>query len=179
MFAFNPRGHTYIHPFNGPLSGTTRVSRYQKGKTNLDFTEATDNEWQWHQLGHMQVCISLQTDNHASTPPLKFFTFRMHFLPPNHQHQSTEGKQSQRAWEHEICTSASGPQNEGAETRWPLSPMMLPPPSELLGLNECPNNCINECLVSKLVDGGLPGLHSADDDAVSWLCGTVIKALAE
>ena len=28
-------------------------------------------QWvQWHQLGHMQVCISLQTDNHASTPPL-------------------------------------------------------------------------------------------------------------
>jgi len=60
----------YIHPFNGPLSGTTRVSRYQKGKTNLDFTEARDNEWQWHQLGHMQVCTSLQTNNHASTPPL-------------------------------------------------------------------------------------------------------------
>ena len=30
------------YPFNGPLSGTTRVSRYQKGKTNLDFTEARD-----------------------------------------------------------------------------------------------------------------------------------------
>ena len=43
------------------------MSRYQKGKTNLDFTEARDSEWQWHQLGHMQVCISLQTDNHAST----------------------------------------------------------------------------------------------------------------
>ena len=27
---------------------------------------------QWHQLGHMQVCTSLQTDNHASTPPLSF-----------------------------------------------------------------------------------------------------------
>ena len=38
------------HPFNGPLSGSTRVSRYQKGKTNLDFTEARDSEWQWHQL---------------------------------------------------------------------------------------------------------------------------------
>ena len=38
--------HTHTHPFNGPLSGTTRVSRYQKGKTNLDFTEATDTEWQ-------------------------------------------------------------------------------------------------------------------------------------
>jgi len=48
------------------------VSRYQKGKTNLDFTEARDSEWQWHQLGHMQVCISFQTDNHASTPPLSF-----------------------------------------------------------------------------------------------------------
>jgi len=50
------------------------VGRYQKGKTNLDFTEARDSEWQWHQLGHMQVCTSLQTDNHVSTSPLKFFT---------------------------------------------------------------------------------------------------------
>ena len=65
--------HTHTHPFNGPLSGTTQVSRYQKDKTNLDFTEARDIEWQWHQLGHMQFCTSLQTDNHASTPPLKFF----------------------------------------------------------------------------------------------------------
>jgi len=48
------------------------LSRYQKGKTNLDFTEARDSELQWHQLGHMQVCTSLQTDNHASTPPLSF-----------------------------------------------------------------------------------------------------------
>jgi len=64
--------HTHTHPFNGPLSGTTRVSRYQKGKSNLDFTEARDSEWQWHHLGYMQVCTSLQTDNHASTPPLSF-----------------------------------------------------------------------------------------------------------
>ena len=48
------------------------MSRYQKGKTNLDFTEARYSEWQWHQLGRMQVCTSLQTDNHASTPPLSF-----------------------------------------------------------------------------------------------------------
>jgi len=66
--------NTHTHPFNGPFSGTTRVSRYQKGKTNLDFTEARDDEWQWHSLGHMQVCTSLQTDNHASTPQLSFFT---------------------------------------------------------------------------------------------------------
>ena len=84
--------HTHTQPFNGPFSGTTWVSRYQKGKTNLDFTKARDSEWQWHQLGHMQVCISLHTDNHASTPPLKFFTGRMPFLLPNQQHQSTESK---------------------------------------------------------------------------------------
>ena len=33
--------HTHTHPFNGPFSG---VSQYQKGKTNLDFTEARDSE---------------------------------------------------------------------------------------------------------------------------------------
>ena len=38
--------HTHTHPFNGPLSGATLVSRYQKGKTSLDFTEARDSEWQ-------------------------------------------------------------------------------------------------------------------------------------
>jgi len=71
------------------MSGTTRVSRYQEGKTNLDFTEARDSEW--------QVCTSLQTDNHANTSPLMFFTGRMPFLPPNQQRQSTEGT---------LCTSA-------------------------------------------------------------------------
>jgi len=84
--------HTHTHPFNDPFSGTTQVSRYQEGKTNLDFTEARDSEWQWHQLGCMQVCTSLQTDNHASNPSLSFFTGRMPFLPPNQQCQSTEGK---------------------------------------------------------------------------------------
>ena len=69
--------YIHTHPFNGPFSGTTHVSQYQNGKTNLDFTdieaieacirfldddddddddETRDSEWQWHQLGHMQVC---------------------------------------------------------------------------------------------------------------------------
>jgi len=81
--------HTYTHPFNGPFSGTNRVSRYQKGKTNLDFTEARDSEWQWHQLGHVQVCTSLQTDT-TPTPHRSVFTGRMPFLPPNQRRQSTE-----------------------------------------------------------------------------------------
>jgi len=49
------------------------VSWYQKGKTNLDFTEAKDSEWQWHQLGHMQVCTLLHTDNYTNTSPLSFY----------------------------------------------------------------------------------------------------------
>jgi len=58
------------------------MSRYQKGKINLDFTpkgkisldftETSDSEWQWHQLSHMQVSTLLQTDNHSSTRPLSF-----------------------------------------------------------------------------------------------------------
>ena len=35
--------NTLAHPFNGPFSVTTQVSRYQKGKTNLDFNEARDS----------------------------------------------------------------------------------------------------------------------------------------
>jgi len=67
------------------------VSWYQKGKTNLDFTEARDSEWQWHQLGCMQVCTSLQTDISTPAPQHSIFTGLVPFLPPNQQHQSTEG----------------------------------------------------------------------------------------
>jgi len=77
--------------FNGPFSGTTQVSRYQKNKTNLDFTEARDSDWQWHQLGHVQVCTSLQTDNHASSPPLSFY--RPDALPAAHQQRQSTIRQ--------------------------------------------------------------------------------------
>jgi len=66
------------------------VSWYQKGKTNQDFAEARDSEWQWHQLAHMQDCTSLHTDNHASTHHSVFYSL-MPFLPPNQQRQSTAG----------------------------------------------------------------------------------------
>ena len=81
---------THTHPFNDPFSGTSQVSRYQKGKTNLDFTEARDSEWQRHQLGHMQVCTSLQTDNHASTLPLSSLQAGCPSCRPNQQRQSTD-----------------------------------------------------------------------------------------
>jgi len=40
-----------------PSSGTTQVSLYQSGKTNLDFSEARDSDRQWHQLGHIIIII--------------------------------------------------------------------------------------------------------------------------
>jgi len=34
-------------------------------------------EWQWHPLNHVQIiCTLLQTDNHASIPPLSFLQTR-------------------------------------------------------------------------------------------------------
>jgi len=68
------------------------VSWYQKGKTNLDFTEARDSEWQWHQLGHMQACTSLQTDNHASTPPLSFLQAGCPSCRPANSVKAQKGK---------------------------------------------------------------------------------------
>jgi len=102
----------FTHPFNGLLSRTTWVSQYQKVKTNLDFTEARDSEWQWHQLGYMQVCTSIQTDNHTSTHH-SVFAGRMPFLPPSQGRQSTEGtfltsysknKNCHHFLKHSVCT---------------------------------------------------------------------------
>ena len=89
---------------HGPLSRTTQVSQYQKGKTNLDITEARDSEWQWHQLGRMQVCTSLQTDNHASTPTLSFFC-RPNALPAA---QTTALKEKQNTMKTNYRTKYTG-----------------------------------------------------------------------
>jgi len=64
--------------FNGLFSRTTwYISRYQKGKTSLDSTEAKDDGvlgGQWHQLDHMQTtCTLSQTDNHINTSSLNFY----------------------------------------------------------------------------------------------------------
>ena len=57
---------THTHPFNGRLSTTTLVSRYQKGKTSLDFTEARASDWQWHQLG--AICRSAPCSRQITMP---------------------------------------------------------------------------------------------------------------
>jgi len=85
------------HLFNGPLSWTNQVSRYQKGKNQSGFYWS---KRQWVAvafLGHMQICTSLQSANLASTPPLIFY--RPDAIPTTQptmsehwrQYQSTEG----------------------------------------------------------------------------------------
>jgi len=50
---------------------TTRVSRHQKGQTNLVLMKQQMMGWQCRQLDHMQIiCTLLQTDNYVSTSPL-------------------------------------------------------------------------------------------------------------
>jgi len=67
------------------------VSQYQKGKTNVDFTEARDSEWQWHQLA---ICNSAprsrQIKKTRQQPTTQLFTGWMPFLLPNQQRQNTE-----------------------------------------------------------------------------------------
>jgi len=68
--AYDTHTHTHTHTFNGPLPGTTWVSRYQKGKTNLDLLN------QETVSGSGIICTLIQTNNHASTPPLSFLQAR-------------------------------------------------------------------------------------------------------
>ena len=81
--------HTHTHTrLTALFSGTTRVSRYQKGKTNLDFTEARDSEWQWHKLA---ICKSASRSGQIATP-VPHHSYRPDaLLSPNQQRQSTEG----------------------------------------------------------------------------------------
>ena len=74
------------------------MSQYQKGKTNLDFTEARDSEWQWQQLGHMQVCTSLQTDNYSSTPPLSFLQAGCPSCRPTNSVKALKAKSVSPKW---------------------------------------------------------------------------------
>jgi len=64
------------------------VSWYQKGKTNLDFTEETVSgsgiSWAICKSAPRSRQITMPTPHHS------VFTGRMPFLPPNQQHQSTE-----------------------------------------------------------------------------------------
>ena len=92
MYVSNTVLMTHTRPFNGPLSGTTLVSWYQEGKTNLDFSlkqgRVSGSGISWAE------CKSAPHSRQITTPAphhSDFFTGRMPFLLPNQQRQSTEG----------------------------------------------------------------------------------------
>jgi len=66
----------------------------------MDFTKATDSEWQWHQLGHMQVCTSLQTDNHASTHHSSFLQAGCPSCHPTYKIKALKFKKKQNKHHH-------------------------------------------------------------------------------
>jgi len=61
--------YTHTQPFKGPFPGLSGWASTKKGKTNLDFTEARDSEWQWHQLGRKSaprsILITMPAPHHS------------------------------------------------------------------------------------------------------------------
>ena len=84
--------HTTVLLLFWNMSGTTCVSRYQKGKTrqvktNLDLLEQETVSGSGIYWAICKVCTSSQTTMPTSHHSL--LTGRMPFLPPNQQRQST------------------------------------------------------------------------------------------
>jgi len=82
--------HTTILWPSWILSGTTRVSQHQKGKTNLDLLEqeilsGSGISWTIYKSAPWPTHITMPASHHS------VFTGRMPFLLPNQQRQSTEG----------------------------------------------------------------------------------------
>ena len=89
--------YNYIR-FSSLVSGSTLVSRYQKGKTSLDLNNLGKRWWgfgmQWHQLDHMQtIRTSLQTQ--ITTPtPRHSISYTRDALPDAQPTVSTHWRQS-------------------------------------------------------------------------------------
>jgi len=80
---------TFLRP-SRILSGTTRVSWYQKGKTNLDLLEQETVSGSASAESYANLHFDPDTTTPASHQSVS--TGRMPFLPPNLQRQSIEGK---------------------------------------------------------------------------------------
>jgi len=80
-------------PFNGLFSGTTSVSRYQKGKTSLDLNEARDDGILGCSGISWTICKQYAPRSRQINTPAPhhlIFTGRILLLTPNQQCQSTE-----------------------------------------------------------------------------------------
>jgi len=80
------------HPFNGPLSRTTWVSRYQKGKTSLNLKEARGDGVLGCSGISWTTCKQSAPRSRQITTPTphhSIFTGRTLFLMPSQQRQSS------------------------------------------------------------------------------------------
>ena len=60
----------HTHPFNDPFFYPGEPVPERQNQSG--FTEARDSEWQWHQLGHVQVCTQCYLPpGRADIPALK------------------------------------------------------------------------------------------------------------
>jgi len=104
--------HTHIYPFNGPLSRTTQVSRYQKGKTNLDFTGARDSEsgsgTRW------AICKSAPRTRQTTTPaPHRSVFLQAGCLScrPTNSVRALKAKKFFNSLKHLVRATVAGPHN--------------------------------------------------------------------
>ena len=79
--------HTHTHPFNGPLSGTTRVSRYQKGKPiwillKQETVSASGISW--------AICKSAHRSRQITTPAAHHSVFLQAGCPSCHPTNSVK-----------------------------------------------------------------------------------------
>jgi len=113
---------THTHPFNGPMSGTTRVSWYTHrrlttlclGLPGWAGTRKVKPIWILLKQETVRgsgigwaICKSAPRSRQTTTPAPhpSVFTGQMPFLPPNQQRQSTEGNDNTS--KHEIKTPLS------------------------------------------------------------------------
>jgi len=84
-----------LHPFNGLFSRTIWVSRYQKGKVNLDLNEARGDGVSGCSGISWTICKQSEPRSRQITTPTphhSMFTSRMLFMTTNQQCKSTEGR---------------------------------------------------------------------------------------
>jgi len=76
--------HTHTHPFNSSFSGTTRVSRYKKGKTRR----------QWVAVASARPCKSAPSSRQITTPAPHHSVFLQAGCPSCHPTNSVKAKKA-------------------------------------------------------------------------------------
>jgi len=94
--------HTHTHiRLTGPLFGTIRVSQYQKGKTDLDFTEARDSGISW------AICKSASRSRQITMPTTHHSVFLQAGCPSSRPTNSIKALKANKHKVHKTCRQSS------------------------------------------------------------------------